>query len=71
MNLNIKDMISNKFDTVKLITSDVFTIYLYEDKDSIYATIFLDRMKVNTMDLEGSNIDIKMKVAKGEGYVSL
>jgi len=66
MNLNINDMNSTKFDKVKLIISDVFTIYLYEDKESIQATIFLDRMKVNTMDLEGAVIDIKMKVMKEE-----
>ena len=71
MRLNINDMDSSKFDKVKLIISDVFTIYLYEDKDSIQATIFLDRMKVNTMDLEGSIIDIKMKIMKGKGYENL
>ncbi|MBA7490166.1 hypothetical protein ES702_00701 [subsurface metagenome] len=71
MRLDISDMDSTKFNKVKLIVSDVFTIYLYEDKDSIQATIFLDRMKVNTMDLEGANIDIKMKVVKGKGYEQL
>jgi len=71
MHIDIKDMKSNKFDIVKLITSDVFTIYLYEDKDHIQATIFLDRMKIDKMDLESSLIDIKMKVAKGKGYENL
>lgn len=71
MNLDISDMKSTKFDKVKLITSDVFTIYLYENKESIQATIFLDRIKVNTMDLESAMIDIKMKVAKGKGFVNL
>lgn len=69
MMLNISDMESTKFDKVKLINSDVFTIYLYEDKDSIYATIFLDRLKVVKTDFKKAVININMKVAKGEGYI--
>ena len=71
MMLNIRDMVSTKFDKVKLITSDVFAIYLYEDEDSVYATIFLDRLKIEKFDYKKAVIDIKMKVAKGEGYNSI
>lgn len=71
LRLDITDMKSTKFDKVKLITSDVFTIYLYEDEDSVYATMFLDRLKIEKFDYKKAVIDIKMKVAKGKGYVSL
>lgn len=71
MQLNIKELKSSRFDLVKMITSDVFTIYLYEDNDNVQATIFLDRMKIDKMDLEGSVIDIKLKIAKGEGFDNL
>ena len=61
-------MKSKRFDNVQRLESNLITYYEYEDKDYYRATIFIDRMKVEKMDLEGGVIDIKLKVAKGKGY---
>ena len=66
--MKVQRMNSNKFNNVQRLDSNLITYYEFEDREHKRGTIFIDRMKVEKMDLEGGVIDIKLKVAKGEGY---
>lgn len=66
--MKVQKMKSSKYNNVQRLDSNLITYYEYEDNEHHRATIFIDRMKVEKMDLEGGVIDIKLKVAKGKGY---
>lgn len=68
--MKVNNLKSNKFKNVQMLDSDLITYYEFDDIEHKRGTLFIDRMKIEKMDLEGGVITINFKVAKGKGFDS-
>ena len=66
--MKVNNLNSNKFKNVQMLDSELITYYEFDDIEHKRGTLFIDRMKIEKMDLEGGVITINFKITKGKGF---